>query len=176
MGTRIVGSGYGSRALAEMEFATGQGCLPSTGDKVMGPEAVFKIANSLALLGWIVLVIFGWQRRVSGLVTAVVLPLAFAALYTLVVALHAGESSGDFNSLSGVAALFSHRWFLLAGWVHYLAFDLFIGSWEVRDAAAQRIPHWAVVPCLILTFLLGPVGLLLYFTLRVLMRRQFQIT
>jgi hypothetical protein len=121
----------------------------------MSPEAVFKIANSLALLGWIVLVIFGWQRRVSGLVTAVVLPLAFAALYTLVVALHAGESSGDFTSLSGVAALFSHRWFLLAGWVHYLAFDLFIGSWEVRDAAAQRIPHWAVIPCLILTFFVG---------------------
>lgn len=142
----------------------------------MSPELVFRCANALALLGWILLVFFGWNRRVSGLVTAVALPLLFAALYTLLFALHAGESGGSFNSLSGVAALFANRWFLLTGWVHYLAFDLFVGSWEARDAASHRIPHWAVIPCLILTFLFGPVGLLLYFLLRISLRRQVQIT
>jgi len=49
---------------------------------------------------------------------------------------------------------------LLAGWVHYLAFDLFIGSWEVEDAAANGIPHWLLLPCLFLTLMVGPVGLL----------------
>ena len=142
---------------------------------IMTPEAIFKYANSLALLGWLLLILLGWKRRVSGLVTAVALPLLFAALYTLVLAAHSGETGGSFNSLPGVAALFSNHWFLLAGRVHYLAFDLFVGSWEVRDAAACRIPHWAVIPCLILTFLFGPVGLLSYFVLRVSMRRQLQI-
>lgn len=57
-------------------------------------------------------------------------------------------------------------WLLLAGWVHYLAFDLFIGSWEVRDAQRHGLSHLLVVPCLALTFLFGPVGLLLYLGLR----------
>ena len=55
---------------------------------------------------------------------------------------------------------------LLAGWVHYLVFDLFVGSWEVSDARRLGIPHLFVVPCLILTFLLGPCGLLLYLAVR----------
>lgn len=143
--------------------------------QIMSPEIIFKFANSLALLGWIALIAFGWTRRVSGAITAVALPLVFAALYTLVLVAHAGETGGNFNSLPGVAALFSNHWFLLAGWVHYLAFDLFVGSWEARDAVAQGIPHWAVIPCLILTFLFGPAGLLLYFVLRFWMRRELWI-
>lgn len=62
--------------------------------------------------------------------------------------------------------LFEDPYLLLAGWVHYLAFDLFIGSWEVRDAQRLRLPRLLVVPCLLLTFLFGPAGLLLYFTIR----------
>jgi len=64
---------------------------------------------------------------------------------------------------------------LLAGWVHYLAFDLFVGSWEARDALSHRIPHLAVIPCLLLTFLFGPAGLLLYLLLRFTLRRQIQL-
>jgi hypothetical protein len=75
-----------------------------------------------------------------------------------------------------VAALFENHWLLLAGWVHYLAFDLFIGSWEVRDAAKNGIAHWMVIPCLVLTFLFGPIGLLLYFLLRVARVRSLRIT
>ena len=55
---------------------------------------------------------------------------------------------------------------LLAGWIHYLAFDLFIGGWETRDAVRNGIPHLLVIPCLLLTFMLGPIGLLAYFALR----------
>jgi hypothetical protein len=62
--------------------------------------------------------------------------------------------------------LFENRWALLAGWTHYLAFDLFVGTWEVRDARASGIPHLLVLPCLGLTFLFGPAGWLLYMALR----------
>jgi hypothetical protein len=43
---------------------------------------------------------------------------------------------------------------------------LLIGVWEVRDAAARRVPHWRLVPCLLLTFLFGPAGWLLYLGVR----------
>ena len=68
--------------------------------------------------------------------------------------------------------LFADPWILLAGWIHYLVFDLFIGAWEVRDAARLGIPHLLVVPCLVLTFLFGPVGLLLYGIVRAVRTRR----
>ena len=141
----------------------------------MTPESVFKIANSLALLAWLLLIVLGRKRWVSGLVTAVLAPGVFALAYVAIFAAHSSESTGNFNTLAGVSALFSNPWLLLAGWIHYLAFDLFTGSWQVRDAARQGISHWLVIPCLILTFLLGPAGLLLYFVLRASLRRQLQV-
>jgi hypothetical protein len=75
--------------------------------------------------------------------------------------------------LADVRALFSNDFLLLAGWIHYLAFDLFIGSWEVRDARRLGIHHLTVVPCLVLTFMLGPVGLLLYLALRAGWKQQW---
>ena len=98
----------------------------------------------------------------SDLVTGTVVPVAFAVLYAVVIAQHLGRGEGNFNSLAGVAALFANPWNLLAGWVHYLAFDLLTGVWETRDAAKRGIPHWMVIPCLLLTFMLGPAGWLLY--------------
>lgn len=141
----------------------------------MTPDALFGLCNKVALLGWLVLIVAGRKRWASGLVTAVLVPLALALVYSVLIPLHWGESKGSFSTLAGVGALFSNRWLLLAGWIHYLAFDLFIGNWEVRDAMRNRISHWAVIPCLILTFLFGPAGLLCYFLLRVALRRGVQI-
>jgi len=77
---------------------------------------------------------------------------------------------GGFSTLAGVGTLFSNPWLLLAGWMHYLAFDLLVGSWELEDAAERGIPHWIVVPCLLLTFLFGPAGWLLYRIVRSIRR------
>ena len=75
-------------------------------------------------------------------------------------------SQGGFSSLAGVAQLFENRWLLLAGWVHYLAFDLFIGAWETRDAMARGLSRLWLAPCLLMTFMLGPIGLLMYHVAR----------
>jgi hypothetical protein len=88
--------------------------------------------------------------------------------------IHYGETPGGFGSLDGVASLFTNRWMLLAGWIHYLAFDLFIGSWEVRDAKEKGINHLWVVPSLGLTFMFGPAGLVLYFLTRTVALRLGQ--
>jgi hypothetical protein len=62
----------------------------------------------------------------------------------------------------------------MAGWIHYLLFDLFVGAWEVRDAVRRDVPHWLVVPCLILTLILGPIGLLLYVVVRFVKTRALE--
>ncbi len=118
-----------------------------------------------AMLGWATL-IFLPRHRLAHLIAAVGIPLAIAVVYVVLIIRHLGGAEGGFGSLSDVALLFSNPAVLLAGWVHYLAFDLFIGAWAVRDAQSLDIPHWQVVPCLLLTFMLGPTGLLSYWALR----------
>lgn len=132
----------------------------------MTPETVFSIVNPLALVGWILLVVLPRQRWVADIASAWVIPGLFAATYIVVIATHIFGSPGGFSSLRAVATLFSNSWLLLAGWIHYLAFDLFVGSWEARDARERGVPHLALVPCLALTFLFGPAGWLLYALVR----------
>jgi hypothetical protein len=131
----------------------------------MNPSAIFSLVNGIALIAWLALMVrprHAWVTRLAGWIV----PMVFALVYAVIIALRIGRVEGDFSSLAGVAALFRDPWVLLAGWVHYLAFDLLTGVWETKDAAMRNIPHLRVVPCLILTFLFGPVGWLLYVLVR----------
>lgn len=93
-------------------------------------------------------------------------------LYVLFMLLYAPQAEGGFSSLAEVALLFRNDGVLLAGWVHYLAFDMFIGAWMCRIAAAEQMNPWAVRLCLPPTFLVGPVGLLLFLILRFFLLRR----
>lgn len=140
----------------------------------MTPEQLFSIANALAAVSWLLLLLLPRRRWVIDIVTSRVVPALFAVLYIGLVVTMFGRAEGGFSTLAGVATLFTNPWMLLAGWMHYLAFDLLIGTWEVRDAQARGIPHLLVVPCLILTFLFGPAGWLLYLAVRSALRRDSQ--
>lgn len=132
----------------------------------MTPEQVFSIANLIATVAWVMLVILPRRRWVTGMVTGVVVPMLFAIVYVGIVATTFGRIPGGFSTLAAVATLFSNPWALLAGWIHYLAFDLLIGTWEAQDARERGLPHLLLVPCLVLTFLFGPAGWLLYMGVR----------
>jgi hypothetical protein len=137
----------------------------------MSPEQLFTIANAIAALGWLMLAILPHQRWVTESVTGKAVPALFALLYILIIVTMFGSAEGSFATLDGVASLFTNRWLLLAGWVHYLAFDLLIGTWEARDARDRGVPHLLLIPCLFLTFMFGPAGWLLYMGLRTLRPR-----
>jgi hypothetical protein len=136
------------------------------------PEAVFSMASTAVLPGWLLLVFAPRWRYSARLVCAVIIPGLLAVLYAALIVARWGGADGGFSSLADVQKLFADPWLLLAGWVHYLVFDLFIGSWEVRDAGRLGIPHLLVVPCLVLSFLFGPAGLLLYGIVRAVRTRR----
>ena len=131
----------------------------------MDLERIFSLASVLASVGWLFLVILP-KRPLVLHVAGVFLPLVLALLYLYFIAMNIRGADGGFGSLADVATLFQKRELLLAGWIHYLSFDLFIGAWEVRDAQRNEIPHLVVIPCLLMTFMLGPIGLLFYFAIR----------
>lgn len=130
----------------------------------MQPESVFSVCNTLALAGWITLL--AGAQKPWGPGVARWLALAFAAVYIVVLAAHFGESDGGFGALPEVMKLFTNRWVALGGWIHYLAFDLFVGAWIVETGQSDQLPWWRIVPALPLTFLFGPAGLLLFTILR----------
>jgi hypothetical protein len=137
----------------------------------MTPEFVFSVANAVAGLSWLLLLVLPRQAWVEQRIAGLVVPVSLAVVYAAVVATQWGGSEGGFSTLAGVAQLFANPWMLLAGWLHYLCFDLLIGCWEVRDARRLGVPHLLLVPCLLLTFMFGPAGWLLYSAVRQQRRR-----
>jgi hypothetical protein len=132
---------------------------------MLRPDFLFQLANQVASVGWLLLIVAPRWRGTRAAVLSGALPLLLAAAYVGLIGYqtvaHPAPGAG-FGSLAQVAALFREPWALLAGWVHYLCFDLWVGTWETRDAHRRGVPHWVLIPCLLATFLLGPLGLLLY--------------
>ena len=128
----------------------------------MTADLIFSIANSVSVLCWILLAAFPRRRQVTDAVAGAALPALFAAAYIAIVVAVFPGAGGSFSTLAGVAQLFANPWLLLAGWLHYLAFDLLIGAWEARDSVERGVPRWVLVPCLFLTLMFGPAGWLVY--------------
>ena len=133
----------------------------------MDPALVFTVCNVGVLPAWLLLALAprwaGTQRVVHAVWIPVLLALAYGWAF---VSNSATPEGGSFASLAGVMALFTSPHIALAGWIHYLVFDLFVGAWEVRDAQRHGIAHGWVLPALFATLMLGPLGLLLYLGIR----------
>ncbi len=134
-------------------------------------DMIFQISSAAALLGWLGLVALPRWRRLSEVVSLSIIAL-LAVAYLSLIGVWWSQAKGGFNSLSDVASLFETRGALLAGWLHYLAFDLFVGRYIVAQARIAEMPHWSIVPSLILTFLFGPIGLLTFWVQRLFVQMR----
>lgn len=132
----------------------------------MTHDALFQLSGPLVLLGWGALVLSALSPIWADRVAALILPLVLSVAYTALVLSFWSGAPGGFGSLPEVMALFTTPGVALAGWLHYLAFDLFVGAWITRTARAEGIAHAVVIPCLALTFLFGPAGFLAFHILR----------
>lgn len=132
----------------------------------MNADQIYSLVNTLVLLPWLLMLVAPKWKWTQNIIFSFAFPLLFAGVYLFLLVLYFNEGSGDFSTLEGLTALFSNKKLVLVGWLHYLAFDLFVGSWELSDAQKNGIKHLLLVPCLLLTFVMGPVGLLLYLSIR----------
>ncbi len=130
-------------------------------------EMLFKAANYTVIPFWLLLIAaprWTWTQR---LVHGPVVLLLLTPIYAYMLFGYApAPREMSFMTLYGVMVGFSAPHIAVAAWIHILAFDLFVGAWEARDAQRRGVPHWLVVPCLLATFMIGPVGLLLYVVVR----------
>jgi len=136
-------------------------------------ELLFLVCNVAVVPAWLLLGFAPGARATHWLVHAVWIPILLGSVYLVLLATARDIPDGaGFLSLHGVMLLFDSRPVALAGWVHYLVFDLFVGAWQARDAVRRGIGRAWLTPCLVFTFLLGPVGLLLYAVVRLLLERE----
>lgn len=137
----------------------------------MSPETVFNIAQPLALVGWTMLLFAPLMPKLADRIAGFAIPILLALVYAFMLISYLPGAEGGFTTLPEVMKLFTVPGLAMAGWLHYLAFDLFIGGWEVRTARREGMSHWLVLPCLALTLLAGPIGLLLFLALRAWRKR-----
>jgi hypothetical protein len=126
-------------------------------------RTVFIGSQAIAFLGWAALFALPWIGRRRAIVWArwVVVPLCL--LYLLFFLTHVGAIPRDHGyTLAAVGRAFDRPVLLLAGWIHYLVLDLWVGTWEAEHAERAGLSHAALLPCLVATMMIGPLGLLLY--------------
>jgi hypothetical protein len=142
----------------------------------MSAEFVFSLANPFALLGWAILVFSVFRKNdwLRDTIAGFWWPLALSLLYFLLILLFFGKADGGFDTLANVKMLFTSDWAALAGWVHYLAFDLFIGAWIARQVMTRGMNRLWLVPLLPAAFLFGPIGLVGYAAISALASTQHQ--
>ena len=142
---------------------------------MIDPATAYDLGGKLVMLGWAGLIASFFIERARSAAQAaarLIISALLAVAYGLLIRTGFGEAdAGGYGSISEVRALFASDSALTAGWLHYLAFDLFVGSWIVDDGLKRRIPVLLILPCLPLTFLFGPLGLLLFILLRLACRR-----
>jgi hypothetical protein len=125
-------------------------------------DNLFSLANAAVLPGWAILVL--GPRRIGWLMALpqAVIPLGLSLLYAALALGHMMTvPGGGFGSIGSVRALFLSDPVLLAGWVHYLAFDLAIGAWAAGRMDVAGVSRLIQAPVLVMVFMAGPLGLLL---------------
>ncbi|MEM6899860.1 MAG: ABA4-like family protein [Pseudomonadota bacterium] len=126
-------------------------------------DMLFTLSSRLAMVGWLLLAFLPHRGRFLYRLTGLGIPCILAMLYgALMAASFATAEGGGYGSLAQVKELFSEDRILLAGWIHYLAFDLAVGTWIAKRATEVGLSRIVQVPILFMTLMFGPVGFLLF--------------
>lgn len=137
----------------------------------MSADQIFQWSTALVMGGWLALFVSPVWPVLTDRIATYLVPVLLSVAYTgLILAFWSG-AEGGFDTLDNVALLFETRELLLAGWLHFLALDLFVGAWIVRTARAEGLPFWLAACCLPPTFLFGPAGYFCFVILRAVLRR-----
>lgn len=138
-------------------------------------DSLFGLANIWAMVCWAALILLPRGAFVQSAVFYAgigLLCLAYAVLLVLVTggivdaAPVDGGGQASFTTIEGVRGIFMSDGGVTVGWIHYLALDLFAGLWIAKDADQKSFSRLVQAPVLLLTFVAGPAGLLLWLVIR----------
>ena len=140
-------------------------------------ENIYLLANWGVLPFWLLLIILPNHSATNFLVKSIISPLLLSSAYCFIaynIFLDGSilDSFELYRGLDGLYTMFSNESFLLVFWLHFLAISLFVGSWIVCDSSKFFIPKFFVILSLILTYFAGPVGLVIYWFIRIFFAKK----
>ncbi|MBA6155699.1 DUF4281 domain-containing protein [Tenacibaculum sp. S7007] len=141
----------------------------------MTPTQVFSIAGMITTPMWILMIFFPKWKVTNYLISFKIVPIILSFIYTIYI-INTISINGmpDYGNLDSVMKLFTEENAVLAGWVHYLVFDLIIGMWILNASKKLNIHQLIIAPCLFATFMFGPVGFLLFFIIKIIKQNKLQ--
>ena len=135
---------------------------------------IFNFSNILILIAWGAIIISPQKKISRILISYPWIPLTLSFFYIYFIIISGGLMEADFSSLNGIVTLFKKATpeSAAAGWLHYLAFDFWVGTWIIKHSRKEKISNKIIVIPLLFTFTLGPVGILVY-SLILLAKKSF---
>ena len=140
-------------------------------------ENIYLIANWGVIPFWVLLILIPNHPITNFFTQTIVAPLLLATGYAYLsyIIYHDGNIFDGFelySGLNGLYSMFANEALLLVFWLHFLAISLFAGSWIVRDSRKYFIPKIITIPSLVLTYFTGPIGLVIYWFLRIFFAKK----
>ena len=143
-------------------------------------EAIYLWANFGVLPFWFMLILIPNSKITQLSINSIILPiiLASAYIYTIYQTILLDESLFEvfklYLSLDNLYTIFATESFLLVFWLHFLALNLFLGSWVSRDGIKYSLPRTLTIIPLILIYFTGPLGLVLYWMIRIFYAKKLR--
>ena len=147
---------------------------------LLNSENIYLITNWGIIPFWLLLIVFP-NHSVTNFFAQSIVPMLLLAtgyIYLSYIIYLEGNILGGFELYGGLNELYSmfaNEAFLLTFWLHFLAISLFTGSWIARDSKKYFIPKIITIPSLILTYFIGPVGLIIYWFFRIFYARKITL-
>lgn len=132
----------------------------------MDIEGIFSLCGGITMIGWLLLVISPIVSPAKKIIQWGIIPFLVSLVYAWIFLTQMGDGEGGFDTFANVKLLFQNDYALLAGWIHYLAFDLWLGCWALFDSKKYGIHHLVMIPVLFGFLMAGPFALMIYFLVR----------
>ena len=144
---------------------------------ILSYENIYLIVNWGVIPFWLMLIILPNHGVTNIFVQSIIPPFLLAGAYSFIaynIFLEGNilDSFELYKGLDGLYSMFSSEAFLLVFWIHFLSISLFLGSWIVRDSQKYMVPKFFVIISLILTYFTGPIGLLIYWFIRIFFAKK----
>ena len=144
-------------------------------------EMLYFWANFGILPFWLILIFFPNSNLSKYFVTSIFPILLLSGTYIFILYksyLSSYNFIDNFNLYLGfeeLSDLFSNKSFLITFWIHFIAMNLFVGGWIVKDSQRLIINKILIILPLIFTYLIGPIGLLLYWLIRIFYAKNISL-
>ena len=140
-------------------------------------ENIYLIANWGVIPFWLLLVLAPNNNLTNFLAQSIIVPLLLGSGYVYLSYIIYSEGNildgfELYTGLDGLYSMFANEVLLLIFWLHFLAISLFAGAWIVRDSKKYLIPKIITIPSLILTYFTGPIGLVIYWFIRIFFAKK----